>query len=80
MTDDRTEQSRRVITEFGERYAAGDPTVWDDLGAADFVNHAAGPQGRDGWRVTFENLRHDLGTTPRRSTTPWPTATTWPCT
>jgi predicted ester cyclase len=61
MTDDRTERSRRVITQFGERYAAGDPTVWDDLVAADFVNHAAGPQGRDGWRVTFENLRHDLG-------------------
>ena len=61
MPDDRTEQTRRVVTEFSERFAAGDDGLWDDLVAADFVNHAAGPQGRDGWRSTFAALRHDLG-------------------
>lgn len=61
MADERTEQTRRVITEFGRRFAAGDPALWEDLVAEDFVNHAAGPQGRDGWRTTFAALRHDLG-------------------
>ena len=61
MRDETTERTRRVVTEFGERFAAGDTSVWDDLVAADFVNHAAGPQGRDGWRATFDHLRHDLG-------------------
>ena len=61
MAQDSTEESRRVVTEFGARFAAGDPGVFDDLVAPGFVNHAAGPQGRDGWRVTFEHLRHDLG-------------------
>jgi len=61
MPDERTERTRRVVTEFGRRFAAGDAAVWDELVAADFVNHAAGPQGRDGWRSTFDHLRHDLG-------------------
>ena len=61
MSEDTTERSRRVITEFGSRVAARDPDVWDDLVAADFVNHAAAPQGRDGLRATYEHLRHDLG-------------------
>ena len=61
MADERTERTRRVVTEFGRRFADGDPDLWDDLVAADFVNHAAGPQGRDGWRTTFDRLRHDLG-------------------
>jgi lactoylglutathione lyase len=61
MPDERTERTRAVVREFGTRFAAGDPGVWDDLVAEDFVNHAAGPQGRDGWRATFAHLRHDLG-------------------
>ena len=56
-----TEESRRVVAAFGERIAAGDATAFDDLVAEDFVNHAAGPQGRDGLRTTYAVLRHDLG-------------------
>ena len=60
MRDETTERTRQVLQEFGERSEAGDETVWDDLVAADFVNHAAGPQGRDGLRTTYEHLRRDL--------------------
>jgi lactoylglutathione lyase len=31
-----------------------------DLIADDFIQHAAGPQGRGGFRQTLEALRHDL--------------------
>ena len=55
------EDSRRVVTEFGARLAAGDLSAFDDLVAEDFVNHAAGPQGRDGLRTTYAVLRRDLG-------------------
>jgi predicted ester cyclase len=61
MRDEVTENSRRVVTEFAARSAAGDPAAFDDLVSADFVNHAAGPQGREGWRTTFAVLRRDLG-------------------
>jgi predicted ester cyclase len=61
MSDERTEQTRRVVTEFSERFAAGDDGLWEDLVAADFVNHATGSRGRDAWRSTFATLRHDLG-------------------
>jgi lactoylglutathione lyase len=61
VTDDRTERTRRLAEEFLARSAAGDPSLLDDLVAPDFVNHAAGPQGREGWRATFATLRHDLG-------------------
>ncbi len=60
MEDPRTAESRRVMAEFEERQAAGDDSVFDDLVAPDFVNHAAGPQGRDGWRATFDHLHRDL--------------------
>jgi len=55
------EDSRRVVREFGQRVANGDLSVFGELVAEDFVNHAAGLQGRDGFRATFEHLRHDLG-------------------
>lgn len=55
------DHGRRVVVEFAQRLADGDMTVYDDLVAEDFVNHAAGPQGRDGFRATFEHLRRDLG-------------------
>ena len=60
MLDETTERTRHVMREFGKRSEAGDETVWDDLVATDFVNHAAGPQGRDGLRETYEHLRRDL--------------------
>jgi lactoylglutathione lyase len=61
MTDDRTARSRRVVVELGERVAAGDDRAFDDLVAPGFVNHAAGPQGPDGFRSTYRHLQHDLG-------------------
>jgi len=60
MVDPRTAESRRVVAEFEARRAAGDDSVFDDLVAPDFVNHAAGPQGRDGWRATSDHLHRDL--------------------
>jgi lactoylglutathione lyase len=58
---EQTEESRRVVTEFSRRVAEGDLSAYDDLVATDFVNHAATPQGRDGFRATAAHLRHDLG-------------------
>jgi len=39
----------------------GGGVVLDDLVAADMVNHAAGPQGRDGLASIFATIDHDLG-------------------
>lgn len=33
----------------------------DELMAEDFVNHAAGPQGRDGWKSILATIEADLG-------------------
>lgn len=33
----------------------------DELVAIDMVNHAAGPQGREGLRHILETIRHDFG-------------------
>ncbi len=56
-----TEESRRVVEEFGRRVESGDLQAFDDLVAPDFVNHAAGPQGAAGLRATYQHLQHDLG-------------------
>jgi lactoylglutathione lyase len=58
MTDVTT-QSVQVVQEFGDLIAAGDPAAYDRL-ATDFVNHAAGPQGREGFRTTMSVIDHDL--------------------
>ncbi len=49
-----------VVLEFLERVTAGDDAAFE-LVAPDFVQHAAGPQGRDGLRQTAAVLDHDLG-------------------
>lgn len=33
----------------------------DELMAADLVNHAAGPQGREGWKTILATIEDDLG-------------------
>jgi lactoylglutathione lyase len=43
------------------RQQAGDPTVLDDLVAEDLVNHAAGPQGREGLKRILRTIDDDLG-------------------
>ena len=53
--------AREVVEELIRRQEAGDATVLDELVAEDMVNHAAGPQGRDGLRRILETIDHDLG-------------------
>jgi lactoylglutathione lyase len=52
-----------VVEELFRRQKAGDDTVLDDLVAPDMVNHAAGPQGRDGLRAILRTIEVDLGPT-----------------
>jgi len=53
--------AKDVVDELYRRQEAGDPTALDDLVAEDFVNHAAGPQGRDGLKWILATVEHDLG-------------------
>lgn len=53
--------ARDVIEELARRQEANDLTVLDDLVAQDMVNHAAGPQGREGLRQILQTIEHDLG-------------------
>jgi lactoylglutathione lyase len=57
-----TERSAKsVIEEMFRRQQAGDDAVLDDLVAADMVNHAAGPQGREGLKAILRTIDGDLG-------------------
>jgi predicted ester cyclase len=53
--------AKDVVEEMFRRQQAGDDTVLDDLVAADMVNHAAGPQGRDGLKRILATIADDLG-------------------
>src|SRR3954470_6655172 len=53
--------ARDVVEEMFRRQEAGDDTALDDLVAEDMVNHAAGPQGREGLRLILATIEHDLG-------------------
>jgi hypothetical protein len=53
--------AREVIAEMFRRQLAGDDTVLDDVVATDFVNHAAGPQGREGLKQILRTIDGDLG-------------------
>lgn len=53
--------AKEVVEEMFRRQQAGDETVLDDLVAVDMVNHAAGPQGRDGLKTILGIIDHDLG-------------------
>ena len=50
-----------VVREYIDRSNNGDAHVLDDLVAADMVNHASGPQGREGLRTILATIEHDLG-------------------
>ncbi len=57
-----TERSaKEIVEEMHRRQQAGDTTVLDDLVAEDMVNHAAGPQGREGLKRIIRTLDEDLG-------------------
>jgi predicted ester cyclase len=53
--------AKEVVEEMYRRQRAGDPSVLDDLVAEDLVNHAAGPQGREGLKRILHIIDHDLG-------------------
>ena len=53
--------AKDVLAEMFRRQQDGDPTVLDDLVAADMVNHAAGPQGREGLKRILRTIDDDLG-------------------
>jgi lactoylglutathione lyase len=53
--------ARDVVDELVRRQETHDASVLDDLVAVDMVNHAAGPQGREGLRRILETIDHDLG-------------------
>jgi predicted ester cyclase len=52
--------AKAVVEEMFRRQAAGDATALD-LVAEDMVNHAAGPQGRDGLELILRSIDEDLG-------------------
>jgi len=53
--------ARNVVTELMNRLDRGDINAIDDLMVADMVNHADGPQGRDGWKQIESIIGLDLG-------------------
>jgi len=53
--------SKSVVEELFRRRAEGDDSVIDELIAEDMVNHAAGPQGREGWKHVLATIAVDLG-------------------
>lgn len=53
--------AREVVTELMSRLDQGDSSAIDDLISADMVNHAAGPQGREGWKQILAIIKVDLG-------------------
>jgi predicted ester cyclase len=53
--------AKEVVEEMYRRQKAGDDTALDDLVAAHMVNHAAGPQGREGLRRILQAIDDDLG-------------------
>jgi predicted ester cyclase len=55
--------AKDVVQELFRRQQAADDTALDDLVAAEFVNHAAGAQGREGLRLILRTIEADLGPT-----------------
>ena len=53
--------AKDVVEEMFRRQQDGDDTAIDDLVATDMVNHAAGPQGRDGLKLILSIIDNDLG-------------------
>jgi hypothetical protein len=63
MTRSYPRSARGAFEELFRRQQAGDDTVLDDLVAPKMVNHAAGPQGRDGLRAILRTIEVNLGLT-----------------
>lgn len=56
-----TPKAKDVVQELFRRLGAGDRSAIDELIAEDMVNHAAGPQGREGWKQINTIVATDLG-------------------
>jgi lactoylglutathione lyase len=52
---------KAVVEELYRRLDAGDDAALNELVAQDMVNHAAGPQGREGLRAILATIEDDLG-------------------
>ncbi len=52
---------KEIVEEMFRRQQSGDNIALDDLVAVDMVNHAAGPQGRDGLKRILRTIDDDLG-------------------
>jgi predicted ester cyclase len=53
--------AKDVVDELFRRQQAGDASALADLVAEDMVNHAAGPQGREGLALILSIIDADLG-------------------
>jgi len=53
--------AKDVVAEMLRRQRTGDESALDELVAANMVNHAAGPQGREGLKLILRTIDHDLG-------------------
>jgi lactoylglutathione lyase len=60
MSDLTRPRAKAVVEEMFHRQQAGDATALD-LVAEDMVNHAAGPQGREGLALILRTIDEDLG-------------------
>jgi lactoylglutathione lyase len=63
MTGSQPHSPREVVEELFRRQRADEDPVLDDLVAGDMINHAAGPQGRDGLKTILRTIEVDLGPT-----------------
>lgn len=50
-----------IITELFDRLGRGEVEAVDELLAEDMINHAGGPQGREGWKQIGMVIANDLG-------------------
>ena len=69
MTGSHPRSARDVVQKLFRRQRTGDDTVLDDLVAHGLVNHAAGPQGREGLPTILRTIEVDLGRPSPSSTT-----------
>jgi predicted ester cyclase len=53
--------AKEIVEELFRRNAEGDEAGSDELVDVDMVNHAAGPQGREGLRLILSIIDNDLG-------------------
>jgi predicted ester cyclase len=53
--------AKEVVAEMFRRHRTGVTASLEDLVAPDLVNHAAGPQGREGLALILRTIEEDLG-------------------